>query len=210
MRTLRKLFLYTTMALATTMLAASAASASVEVRDADGEYCGQDDNCVITIDGKLEARNAPPGSGLSYATCDDVSVTITVTEYGELLANTIEADGYGNQWTQGCYQPNTDIGYFDDCGDYGWSGQILGPGDSYGNVSYSGLNDYDAVLTTCFEGNPNSIDNYYATIRFGLDAPDSPTGQLNWTFDDQYHHIRYLVGDNWDGPATAELQIEDI
>lgn len=222
MRTLRKLFLYTLMALATVVIAASTASTAsaqgqhcqqeecVAVSDANGQSCWEVE-CQITIDGLMSLQNPPP-IDTYIGRCDDVEITMIVSGSGELFGNTIESNGNTSNFG-GCNYYG--YGFFNDCWNYGWSGQIVGPGDesysSYapGNVAYSATGDFEAIFDACFQAYyDNSAGARWDSIRFGVDL--SPLGDVTWSLDPQpYGYTHELDGGDW-GTGTADLQIEDV
>jgi hypothetical protein len=215
MRTLRKLFLYTLTALATTMITASTASAEVAVSDTNGQSCWEV-TCEVTIDGGWRLNNSP-WNGVSPGKCDDIEITMSVSGSGELTAHTIDVDDSGNWQWGGCFYYFQD-GFFDDCIDAGWSGQIIGPGDEWysgyaqSNVAYTGLGDFEAVFDTCFQGYYNNHPARWDSIKFGFD--NQPTGPSTWSYDEQpygpHHTLAGYGANDWDGPASADLQVEDL
>jgi hypothetical protein len=167
MRYLRKLLIMTAAIAAVAAMTATTASAAVEVKDANGEPCGQATVCEISLSGYLEV-SAAPGYGSGSLECS-MQATMQVSDSGALDITQIAP-------TLGGYT----CSLMDDCDNAGWSGQIYTP-DEYG----SGSEDFVAEIIMCLRANSN-----VAAIQLGIDDIQAPPPYLSyqsWSLEEQQY-----------------------
>jgi len=166
MRYLRKLLIMTAALAAVAAITATTASAEVQVT------C--DDDCQIELEGYVSVERT---DGLGSVTCR-LEMQGDVSLGGEVSIHNVDS------WAGDSYCPS----YMSDCGNYGWIGQIVGPGDE----AYTGTDDYEVLMYMCFS--PQWV---WHEVRWGIDSVEPPP---------PYEHLAHLTWSlpeqNWDGITT--------
>lgn len=176
MRKPRNLFLAAALAIATTALTTSAASAAVEVKDGSGQSCSEV-TCEVGFNNSYLGLEIQVGGGDYTRAACFVDFTATIDGSGGIDIPVVDAWHPASSFP--CYPTGAYVNpALNDCTNSGFGGQIVGPGDE----SYTSLGDYEAIVTACFHYMNQGYGMGYEPIRFAL---DEVTSGIDWSFDEQ-------------------------
>lgn len=142
---------------------------------------------VETIGGDFELRGTmaynqdpDPSPGYDHIMCH-VDLSVDVDHEGAIEVTDVDAFLPYYDYSHQCRWPSGTDYWFNDCDDAGWTGQILGPGDSWETpnseilVEYQGTGDFEAVIDGCIH-----LSNGHFPFTFAID--EGGTQDEVWSF----------------------------